>query len=174
MTGSLKLCHHDFMSRAERRIRVLNKVGGSWNFQAPIFGQLGFANPSAEPLCAGFTEWLFSYRLPLGGVFKSPSSSRHFRSSYRNPPATGFSSRPVLRRRDARLCCCGPKLLGRNVLDSHVAEHRLMSVTNQSVAVITRFDRTGKNRIPFISAASLLGLPHGEPYNGGTRHARCD
>ena len=33
---------------------------------------------------------------------------------------------------------------------------------NQSVAVITRFDRAVKNRIPFISAASLLGLPHGE------------
>jgi serine/threonine-protein kinase HipA len=44
----------------------------------------------------------------------------------------------------------------------HVAEHRLLSVSNQSVAVITRFDRTGKNRIPFISAASLLGLPHGD------------
>jgi serine/threonine-protein kinase HipA len=43
-----------------------------------------------------------------------------------------------------------------------VAEHRLVSVSNQSVAVITRFDRIGKNRIPFISAASLLGLPHGD------------
>jgi serine/threonine-protein kinase HipA len=43
-----------------------------------------------------------------------------------------------------------------------VAEHRLVSVRNQSVAVITRFDRAGKNRIPFISAASLLGLPQGD------------
>ena len=43
-----------------------------------------------------------------------------------------------------------------------VAEHRLVSVGNQSVAVITRFDRAGKNRIPFISAASLLGLPQGD------------
>ena len=43
-----------------------------------------------------------------------------------------------------------------------VAEHRLVSVSNQSVAVITRFDRAGKNRIPFISAASLLGLPQGD------------
>jgi serine/threonine-protein kinase HipA len=42
-----------------------------------------------------------------------------------------------------------------------VAEHRLVSVRNLSVSIITRFDRTGKNRIPFISAASLLGLPHG-------------
>lgn len=43
-----------------------------------------------------------------------------------------------------------------------VAEHRLVSVGNQSVAVITRFDRAGKNRIPFISAASLLGLTQGD------------
>jgi serine/threonine-protein kinase HipA len=43
-----------------------------------------------------------------------------------------------------------------------VAEHRLVSVRNLSVSVITRFDRIGKNRIPFISAASLLGLPHGD------------
>jgi serine/threonine-protein kinase HipA len=44
-----------------------------------------------------------------------------------------------------------------------VAEHRLVSVGGHSVAVITRFDRVGKNRIPFISASSLLGLPQGEP-----------
>jgi len=40
-----------------------------------------------------------------------------------------------------------------------VAEHRLVPVGKQSVAVITRFDRAGQNRIPFISAASVLGLP---------------
>jgi serine/threonine-protein kinase HipA len=39
-----------------------------------------------------------------------------------------------------------------------VAEHRLVPVGGNSVAVITRFDRVGTNRIPFISAASLLGL----------------
>ena len=44
-----------------------------------------------------------------------------------------------------------------------VAEHRLVSVGENSVAVITRFDRAGKNRIPFISAATLLGLPQGDP-----------
>lgn len=44
-----------------------------------------------------------------------------------------------------------------------VAEHRLLPAGKQSVALITRFDRAGKNRIPFISAASLLGLPQGEP-----------
>jgi serine/threonine-protein kinase HipA len=43
-----------------------------------------------------------------------------------------------------------------------VAEHRLAPVGSQSVAIITRFDRAGKIRIPFISAASLLGLPQGE------------
>jgi len=45
----------------------------------------------------------------------------------------------------------------------HVAEHQRVAVGRQSVAVITRFDRVGKNRVPFISAASLLGLPHHEP-----------
>src|SRR5437867_7558412 len=43
-----------------------------------------------------------------------------------------------------------------------VAEHRLVPVGGQGVAVITRFDRVGKNRIPFISAATLLGLPQGD------------
>jgi serine/threonine-protein kinase HipA len=44
-----------------------------------------------------------------------------------------------------------------------VAEHRLVPVGGHSVAVITRFDRAGKNRVPFISASSLLGLPEGDP-----------
>jgi serine/threonine-protein kinase HipA len=44
-----------------------------------------------------------------------------------------------------------------------VAEHRLVPVGEHSVAVITRFDRAGNNRIPFISAATLLGLPQGDP-----------
>ena len=38
------------------------------------------------------------------------------------------------------------------------AGHRLVSVGSQSVAVITRFDREGDMRIPFLSANSLLGL----------------
>lgn len=46
--------------------------------------------------------------------------------------------------------------------DIQVAEHRLVSISSQSVTVITRFDRMGKNRIPFISAATLLGLPQGD------------
>jgi serine/threonine-protein kinase HipA len=45
----------------------------------------------------------------------------------------------------------------------HVAEHRLVPVGSHSVAVITRFDRVGKSRIPFISASSLLALPHDDP-----------
>jgi len=44
-----------------------------------------------------------------------------------------------------------------------VAEHRLVPVGNQSAAVITRFDRADKNRIPFISGVTLLGLPQGDP-----------
>jgi serine/threonine-protein kinase HipA len=44
-----------------------------------------------------------------------------------------------------------------------VAEHRLVAVGGHSVAVITRFDRAGNNRIPFISAATLLGLPQSDP-----------
>jgi serine/threonine-protein kinase HipA len=44
-----------------------------------------------------------------------------------------------------------------------VVEHRLVPVGRHSVAVITRFDRVGSDRIPFVSGASLLGLPQGEP-----------
>jgi serine/threonine-protein kinase HipA len=40
-----------------------------------------------------------------------------------------------------------------------VAEHRLVRIGTQSISVITRFDRVGKVRVPFISAASLLALP---------------
>ena len=42
------------------------------------------------------------------------------------------------------------------------AGHRLVTVGKRNVAVITRFDRNGGARIPFISAATLLGLPPGE------------
>ena len=44
-----------------------------------------------------------------------------------------------------------------------VVEHRLVPVGKQSAAIITRFDRSSKNRIPFISGLSLLGLPQGDP-----------
>ncbi len=44
-----------------------------------------------------------------------------------------------------------------------VAGHRLVEVKGQAVSVITRFDREGTNRIPFLSANSLLGLSQGEP-----------
>jgi serine/threonine-protein kinase HipA len=44
----------------------------------------------------------------------------------------------------------------------HVVEHQLVSVRHQSVAVITRFDRHGVVRVPFVSAATLLALPQGE------------
>ena len=44
-----------------------------------------------------------------------------------------------------------------------VVEHRLVPAGKHSVAVITRFDRVGSGRIPFVSGASLLGLPQGDP-----------
>lgn len=44
-----------------------------------------------------------------------------------------------------------------------VAEHRLVAVGGKGLSVITRFDRVGAQRIPFLSANSLLGLPPGEP-----------
>jgi serine/threonine-protein kinase HipA len=43
-----------------------------------------------------------------------------------------------------------------------VAEYRLVTAAGQHVAVITRFDRIGNQRIPFISASSLLGLRAGD------------
>ena len=42
------------------------------------------------------------------------------------------------------------------------AEHRLVQVGGRSVSVITRFDRDGNRRIPFLSANTLLGLSPGE------------
>jgi serine/threonine-protein kinase HipA len=44
-----------------------------------------------------------------------------------------------------------------------VAEHRLVKVGSSNVSVITRFDRAGEQRIPFISAHSLLGLSRDDP-----------
>ena len=44
-----------------------------------------------------------------------------------------------------------------------VAEHRLVTVARHNVAVITRFDRAGASRIPFLSGASLLGAGVGDP-----------
>jgi serine/threonine-protein kinase HipA len=42
------------------------------------------------------------------------------------------------------------------------AEPQLIKVAGRSVAVITRFDREGHARIPFLSANTLLGLPADE------------
>jgi len=44
-----------------------------------------------------------------------------------------------------------------------VVEHQLIRIGQHSVAVITRFDRSGKKRIPFLSGATLLGLPRDDP-----------
>lgn len=41
------------------------------------------------------------------------------------------------------------------------AGHQLVDAGGRNVAVITRFDRAGPQRIPFISAATLLGLTPG-------------
>jgi serine/threonine-protein kinase HipA len=42
------------------------------------------------------------------------------------------------------------------------AQHRLVPVAGRNVSVITRFDRAAANRVPFVSAASLLGLAPGD------------
>lgn len=44
-----------------------------------------------------------------------------------------------------------------------VAEHQFVATGGQNVSVITRFDRSGDTRIPFLSGASLLGLSPGDP-----------
>ncbi len=44
----------------------------------------------------------------------------------------------------------------------NVADARLENVMGRSVALITRFDRDGDQRIPFLSAMSLLGLNDGD------------
>jgi len=40
----------------------------------------------------------------------------------------------------------------------NVAEHQLVAVNGRNVALITRFDRNAQQRIPFLSANTLLGL----------------
>lgn len=42
------------------------------------------------------------------------------------------------------------------------ADYKLVTVARHSVVVIPRFDRMSENRVPFVSAASLLGLTPGE------------
>lgn len=42
-----------------------------------------------------------------------------------------------------------------------VADHQLVRVEGGSVSVITRFDRQGAHRVPFLSAHTLLGLSPG-------------
>ena len=44
----------------------------------------------------------------------------------------------------------------------NVAEARLQDVAGRPVSLITRFDRDGERRIPFLSAMSLLGLNDGD------------
>jgi serine/threonine-protein kinase HipA len=44
-----------------------------------------------------------------------------------------------------------------------VAAHRLVAVGGRNVSVITRFDRVGAQRIPFLSGRSLLGLARDDP-----------
>ena len=44
-----------------------------------------------------------------------------------------------------------------------VVEHELVRVGRQSMAVVTRFDRVEGARLPFLSGATLLGLPHDDP-----------
>ena len=44
-----------------------------------------------------------------------------------------------------------------------VAGHQLLSVAGRSVSIISRFDRVGSQRVLFISAATLLGLPQDQP-----------
>lgn len=43
------------------------------------------------------------------------------------------------------------------------ADHRLVMVDGRGVAIIERFDRDGRDRIPFVSAATLLGLLPDDP-----------
>jgi len=45
----------------------------------------------------------------------------------------------------------------------NVAEHQLVSLDGKSISVITRFDREGEHRIPFLSANTLLALPQDDP-----------
>jgi serine/threonine-protein kinase HipA len=45
----------------------------------------------------------------------------------------------------------------------NVAEHQLLSIHKKNISVITRFDRKEKDRIPFLSGNTLLGLTQNDP-----------
>ena len=47
----------------------------------------------------------------------------------------------------------------------NVSQARLESVAGRSVILLSRFDRQGENRIPFLSAMSLLGANDNEPHS---------
>jgi serine/threonine-protein kinase HipA len=44
-----------------------------------------------------------------------------------------------------------------------VARHQLLSIHKKNISLITRFDRNGKERIPFLSANTLLALQKDDP-----------
>jgi serine/threonine-protein kinase HipA len=46
-----------------------------------------------------------------------------------------------------------------------VPKHRLAKILGKSVLIIKRFDRDGTNRIPFLSAMSMIGAHDNEPHS---------
>ena len=101
-------------------------------------------------------RFLLGYGSPLGGA--RPKSAVRLQNN-----RLGIAKFP--KPDDLRDVAAGEILGLRLARDAgiEVAGHELVTAEGYGVAVITRFDRDGDVRIPFISGASLLGLPQGEP-----------
>src|SRR2546423_7746997 len=47
----------------------------------------------------------------------------------------------------------------------NIPRHRLTTVLDQQLLLITRFDREGTIRIPFLSAMSMIGADESQPHS---------
>lgn len=100
-------------------------------------------------------RFLLGYGSPLGGA--RPKSAVRLQNK-----KLGIAKFP--KPDDVRNVAAG-EILGLELASDariEVADHELVTADGYSVAVITRFDRDGDARIPFISGASFLAVPPGE------------
>ena len=118
-------------------LRAADAIHGETDTAEDLRFLLGAGSPLGAPGPNPPSAW------PMAGSPWPSSPNRTTRGTL--PPAK--SSRSPLRRRPV----------------SRVAEHQRAPVGGHSVSVITRFDRAGNARIPFISGASLLALGPDDP-----------
>ena len=135
-----------FLASTERGLPPIVQLGALKRASDAIHSE----TETAEDL-----RFLLGYGSPLGGA--RPKSAVRLQNN-----RLGIAKFP--KPDDLRDVAAGEILGLQLARDSgiEVADHELVTAEGYGVAVITRFDRDGDVRIPFISGASLLGLPQGE------------